>query len=218
MGQTTRRWCGGFVDCDTTWLYCICRPLTRWHTAIGAFSLQRQSEWIMGQTRGRRCCCFCGLWHYLVVLYLQTIDTMRRSEWIMGQTRGRRCCCYFLWTVTLPGMLCLQTIDTMRRSEWIMGQTRGRRCCCCFLWTVTLPGMLCLQTIDTMRRSEWIMGQTRGRRCCCFLWTVTLPGMLCLQTIDMELRKLEVLQATSHVKMLLSFMPDAFLGRGGESL
>ena len=32
----------------------------------------------------------------------------------------------------------------------------------------------------------------------------------------MELRKLEVLQATSHVKMLLSFMPDAFLSRGGE--
>ena len=51
-----------------------------------------------------------------------------------------------------------------------------------------------------------------------FWWTVMLPGMLCLQTIDMELRKLEVLQATSHVKMLLSFMPDAFLGRGGESL
>ena len=51
-----------------------------------------------------------------------------------------------------------------------------------------------------------------------FLWTVMLHGLLCLQTIDMELRKLEVLQATSHVKMLLSFMPDAFLGRGGESL
>ncbi|XP_076460999.1 dynactin subunit 1-like isoform X2 [Babylonia areolata] len=36
------------------------------------------------------------------------------------------------------------------------------------------------------------------------------------KTIDMELRKLEVLQATSHVKMLLSFMPDTFLGRGGD--
>ncbi|XP_076437452.1 dynactin subunit 1-like isoform X2 [Babylonia areolata] len=36
------------------------------------------------------------------------------------------------------------------------------------------------------------------------------------KTIDMELRKLEVLQATSHVKMLLSFMPDAFLNRGGD--
>ena len=53
---------------------------------------------------------------------------------------------------------------------------------------------------------------------CVFWWTVMLHGLLCLQTIDMELRKLEVLQATSHVKMLLSFMPDAFLGRGGESL
>ena len=34
----------------------------------------------------------------------------------------------------------------------------------------------------------------------------------------MELRKLDVLQATSHVKMLLSFMPDAFLGRGGKNM
>ncbi|KAK7109531.1 dynactin subunit 1-like isoform X4 [Littorina saxatilis] len=36
------------------------------------------------------------------------------------------------------------------------------------------------------------------------------------KTIDMELRKLEVQQAQSHVKMLLSFMPDAFLNRGGD--
>ncbi|KAL8613299.1 hypothetical protein ACOMHN_052539 [Nucella lapillus] len=36
------------------------------------------------------------------------------------------------------------------------------------------------------------------------------------KTIDMELRKLEVLQATSHVKMLMSFMPDSYLGRGGD--
>nr|KAG5688665.1 hypothetical protein BaRGS_033803 [Batillaria attramentaria] len=35
-------------------------------------------------------------------------------------------------------------------------------------------------------------------------------------TIDMELRKLEVMQMSSHVKMLLSFMPDAFLNRGGD--
>ncbi|XP_025093203.1 dynactin subunit 1-like isoform X2 [Pomacea canaliculata] len=36
------------------------------------------------------------------------------------------------------------------------------------------------------------------------------------KTIDMELRRLEVQQATSHIKMLLSFMPEAFLGRGGD--
>ncbi|KAK7469789.1 hypothetical protein BaRGS_00036216 [Batillaria attramentaria] len=36
------------------------------------------------------------------------------------------------------------------------------------------------------------------------------------KTIDMELRKLEVMQMSSHVKMLLSFMPDAFLNRGGD--
>ena len=32
----------------------------------------------------------------------------------------------------------------------------------------------------------------------------------------MELRKLDVQLANSHIKMLLSFMPEAFMGRGGE--
>ncbi|XP_046576872.1 dynactin subunit 1-like isoform X2 [Haliotis rubra] len=36
------------------------------------------------------------------------------------------------------------------------------------------------------------------------------------KTIDMELRKLEVHQANSHVQMLLSFMPDSFINRGGD--
>ncbi|XP_071090432.1 dynactin subunit 1-like isoform X3 [Haliotis cracherodii] len=36
------------------------------------------------------------------------------------------------------------------------------------------------------------------------------------KTIDMELRKLEVQQANSHVQMLLSFMPDSFINRGGD--
>ncbi|ESP00448.1 hypothetical protein LOTGIDRAFT_225833 [Lottia gigantea] len=36
------------------------------------------------------------------------------------------------------------------------------------------------------------------------------------KTIDMELRKLEVQQANAHVQMLLSFMPDTFLNRGGD--
>ncbi|RUS81403.1 hypothetical protein EGW08_010841 [Elysia chlorotica] len=36
------------------------------------------------------------------------------------------------------------------------------------------------------------------------------------KTIDMELRKLDVQLANSHIKMLLSFMPEAFMGRGGD--
>ncbi|XP_059148678.1 dynactin subunit 1-like isoform X2 [Physella acuta] len=36
------------------------------------------------------------------------------------------------------------------------------------------------------------------------------------KTIDMELRRLDVQQANSHIKMLLSFMPEAFMGRGGD--
>ncbi|CAL1528730.1 unnamed protein product [Lymnaea stagnalis] len=36
------------------------------------------------------------------------------------------------------------------------------------------------------------------------------------KTIDMELRRLDVHQANSHIKMLLSFMPEAFMGRGGD--
>ncbi|CAG5131149.1 unnamed protein product, partial [Candidula unifasciata] len=36
------------------------------------------------------------------------------------------------------------------------------------------------------------------------------------KTIDMELRKLDVQQANTHIKMLLSFMPEAFMGRGGD--
>ncbi|BFZ01398.1 hypothetical protein BsWGS_04438 [Bradybaena similaris] len=36
------------------------------------------------------------------------------------------------------------------------------------------------------------------------------------KTIDMELRKLDVQQANAHIKMLLSFMPEAFMGRGGD--
>ncbi|XP_005089837.1 dynactin subunit 1 isoform X2 [Aplysia californica] len=36
------------------------------------------------------------------------------------------------------------------------------------------------------------------------------------KTIDMELRKLDVQLANAHIKMLLSFMPEAFMGRGGD--
>ncbi|KAL3863717.1 hypothetical protein ACJMK2_005462 [Sinanodonta woodiana] len=36
------------------------------------------------------------------------------------------------------------------------------------------------------------------------------------KTIDMELRKLDVQQANSHVSLLQSFMPDTFLNRGGD--
>ncbi|XP_041368819.1 dynactin subunit 1-like isoform X2 [Gigantopelta aegis] len=36
------------------------------------------------------------------------------------------------------------------------------------------------------------------------------------KTIDMELRKLEVQQVTAHVQLLLSFMPDSFMKRGGD--
>ncbi|XP_055894573.1 dynactin subunit 1-like isoform X2 [Biomphalaria glabrata] len=36
------------------------------------------------------------------------------------------------------------------------------------------------------------------------------------KTIDMELRRVDIHQANSHIKMLLSFMPDAFMGRGGD--
>lgn len=36
------------------------------------------------------------------------------------------------------------------------------------------------------------------------------------KTIDMELRKLDVQLANTHIKLLLSFMPDAFMGRGGD--
>ncbi|KAK3590123.1 hypothetical protein CHS0354_041172 [Potamilus streckersoni] len=36
------------------------------------------------------------------------------------------------------------------------------------------------------------------------------------KTIDMELRKLDVQQANTHVSLLQSFMPDTFLNRGGD--
>ena len=36
------------------------------------------------------------------------------------------------------------------------------------------------------------------------------------KTIDMELRKLDVNQANTHVSLLQSFMPDSFLNRGGR--
>jgi len=36
------------------------------------------------------------------------------------------------------------------------------------------------------------------------------------KTIDMELRKLDVHLLNTHIKLLLSFMPDAFMGRGGD--
>lgn len=42
--------------------------------------------------------------------------------------------------------------------------------------------------------------------------------MFDLQTIEFELRKLEASQATEHVKLLLSFMPNSFLVGGGEFL
>ena len=36
------------------------------------------------------------------------------------------------------------------------------------------------------------------------------------QAVDMEMRKLEVTQANTHVKYLTSYMPDSFHKRGGQ--
>ena len=38
------------------------------------------------------------------------------------------------------------------------------------------------------------------------------------QTIDFELRKLEAQQASEHVNLLLSFMPNSFLVSGGACI
>lgn len=37
------------------------------------------------------------------------------------------------------------------------------------------------------------------------------------KAIDLELRQLEVRQATQHVAYLASYMPDSFMNRGGMS-
>ena len=39
---------------------------------------------------------------------------------------------------------------------------------------------------------------------------------LFLQTIDFELRKLDAQQATEHINLLKSFMPNTFLISGGK--
>lgn len=46
---------------------------------------------------------------------------------------------------------------------------------------------------------------------CESLFVVLLP----LQTIDFELRKLDAQQATEHINLLKSFMPNTFLISGG---
>ena len=70
---------------------------------------------------------FCGLWHYLVVLYLQTIDTKTYShrclrspeaEWMNNGANNREKMLLFLWTVTLPG--CVVSADHWHdEAEWM---------------------------------------------------------------------------------------------------
>lgn len=91
-GTNNKKTIWGFCGLWHYLVCCICRPLTSWHTAICAFSLQKQSEWIMGQTTGRRCGFFGGLWCYLACCVCRPLTWSCASWRCCRPHRTSRCC------------------------------------------------------------------------------------------------------------------------------
>jgi len=39
---------------------------------------------------------------------------------------------------------------------------------------------------------------------------------MCMKAVELEIQKIDVAQAKSHVQLLTAFLPESFLRRGGE--